>query len=96
MTDLETFRQSLLKIIEALEDLSIENEVYYDTILESGNINFPNSSETWKPQRLILRNEQRFVSVTPKRGKVFPMLGFAPTPLTCLQPFQNPTSQISH
>ncbi len=41
MSDLETFRQSLLKIIEALEDLSIENEVYYDTILDSGNINFP-------------------------------------------------------
>ncbi|HSY34420.1 MAG TPA: hypothetical protein VK814_01590 [Acidobacteriaceae bacterium] len=41
MSDLEAFRQTLLKIIETVEDLAIENEVYYDAILESRNINLP-------------------------------------------------------
>lgn len=41
MTELEAFRQTLLKIIETLEDLAIENEAYYEAILESRNINLP-------------------------------------------------------
>ena len=41
MSEIEDFRQTLFKIIETLEDLAIENDVYYDAILKSGKVNLP-------------------------------------------------------
>ncbi len=41
MIELGVFEQALRKLYEEVENLAIENDVYYDAILESGNINLP-------------------------------------------------------
>jgi hypothetical protein len=42
MIELEAYKNSLARLCTAVEDLSIENEVYFEAILESRNINIPN------------------------------------------------------
>jgi hypothetical protein len=59
MSDLELLRATLRQLFKEIEDAAIENDVYFDAILESGSINLPDLKErvTQAQADLEKRNE---------------------------------------
>jgi hypothetical protein len=49
---LDHFKETLRKICTLIEDLTIENQVYFDVILERGGINLPTLEERVVEARL--------------------------------------------